>query len=232
MPETSTGGAGRVFEPTRWTVVLAARDRRALDALIALYWKPCYFYIRRSGHDVEEAKDLTQGFFTEFVERDFLRGVSREKGRFRTYLLTTLKHFLVNERERAHAKKRGGGRAPLRLDFDAAETQYGRAPVAKESVDRYFRRQWALAVLSRALDALARETDPRMFEALKPHLAGGPAYADTAQALGLSTTAVNNLIHKTRKRYRELLRAEVLPSVDDPERVEEELRDLLDAVKA
>lgn len=234
MGETSIGGSCRTFEPTLWTVVLRARghSREALEELLQAYWKPVYFYIRRWGESVENSKDLTQGFFAEFLERDFLKDVSREKGRFRTFLVTALRHFLINEAERVQAKKRGGGRELISLDFKGAETQYRHTPVAKENIDRIFKREWALTVLSRALEALGREMDAQTFEALKPHLAGGPAYAETAQKLGITTTELNNLIHKTRKRYRDLLKREVAGSVADPELVDEELKDLFEALKS
>lgn len=234
MKETSLGGARRSFEPTLWTLVLRAKDRsrEALAELLQSYWKPVYFYVRRWGAAAEDAKDLTQGFFTEFLERDFLKEVSRERGKFRAFLVTTLAHYISNQAKARRAKKRGGGKAPLSLDFDDAETQYVREPAAEENLDRYFQRQWALAVLSKALAALSREMDPPMFEAIKPHLAGGPAYEETAAKLGITKVALNNLIHRTRKRYREILRVEVAGSVADPALAEEELRDLFNAVKS
>lgn len=231
--ETTLGGARRSFEPTLWTLVLRAkgRSREALGELLRAYWKPVYFYVRRWGADVEEAKDLTQEFFAEFLRRDFLKDISKERGSFRAFLATALKHFLINQAKRARAGKRGGGRSPLSLDFEKAETQFARTPVAKEDLDRHFRREWALAVLNRTMEALSRELDAPTFEALRPHLAGGPAYAETAAKLDITVTEINNLIHRTRKRYRELLRAEVAGSVADPALVDEELRELFDSLK-
>ncbi|MBI2932331.1 MAG: sigma-70 family RNA polymerase sigma factor [Planctomycetes bacterium] len=235
MPEeTSIGGERDSFAPTLWTVVLRARGKspEALDELIRAYWKPVYFYARRHGSSVEDAKDLTQGFFADFLERDLLQGVAPEKGRFRAYLLTLLKHYLINAAEHARAGKRGGGKRALSLDFASAETQYAREPAAEETLDAYFRRQWAQTVLSRALDRLSAEMDARVFAALKPHLAGGPSYEETAKALGMPATQLNNLIHRTRKRYRELVRAEVAGSVADPSLVEEELAELFAALNS
>jgi RNA polymerase sigma-70 factor (ECF subfamily) len=232
--DTSIGGSKREFQATLWTVVLRAKDhsRDALEELIRTYWKPVYIFIRRWGYPSEEAKDLSQGFFAELLERDFLKGVSREKGRFRTFLLTVLKRYLINESERKRARKRGGGKAILSLDFTRAERDFSFMPEADETPERSFNRQWALEAMARALLALGREMEPGQFEALRPHLAGGPAYEATAATLGISVTRLNNLIHRTRKRYRDLLRAEIAGSLSDPAEADQEVRNLLDAVKS
>jgi RNA polymerase sigma-70 factor (ECF subfamily) len=231
--DTSMGGSKRGFQPTLWTVVLRAKEhsRDALEELITTYWKPVYVYIRRWGFPSEESKDLSQGFFADLLERDFLKGVSREKGRFRTFLLTVLKRYLINETERKRAQKRGGGRAPLSLDFTRAERDFTIMPTTDETPEKSFNRQWALEAMARALESLRQEMEPGTFEAIKPHLAGGPAYEETAKKLGMTVVRLNNLIHRTRKRYRELLRAEVAGSVTDPDLADEEVRNLLDAVK-
>lgn len=235
MPsDTTMGGSKRGFQATLWTVVLRAKEhsRDALEELIKIYWKPVYVYIRRWGYPSEESKDLSQGFFSELLERDFLRGVSPEKGRFRTFLLTVLKRYLINESERKRAQKRGGGKAVLSLDYSRAERDYTIMPTSDETPERSFNRQWALEAMSRALGALAKEMEPATFDAIKPHLAGGPAYESTAKKLGITVTRLNNLIHRTRKRYRDLLRAQVAGSVSDPSEADEEVRNLLDAVKS
>jgi len=235
MPgDTTMGGSKRGFQPTLWTMVLKAKDhsRDALEELIKIYWKPVYVYIRRWGYPSEEAKDLSQGFFSDLLERDFLRGVSPEKGRFRTFLLTVLKRYLINESERKRAQKRGGGRAILSLDYSRAERDYTIMPESEETPERSFNRQWALEAMSRALGALAKEMEPATFDAIKPHLAGGPAYEETARKLGITVTRLNNLIHRTRKRYRDLLRTQVSGSLNDPTDADEEVRNLLDAVKS
>jgi RNA polymerase sigma factor (sigma-70 family) len=234
MPgDTTMGGSKRNFQSTYWSLVLRARDheREALEELIGIYWKPVYVYIRRWGYPSEEAKDLSQGFFSDLLERDFLRGVAPEKGRFRTFLLTVLKRYLINESERKRAQKRGGGKALLSLDYQRAERDFTIMPTSDETPERSFNRQWALEAMSRALRALSSEMHAKTFEAVKPHLAGGPAYEATAKKLGISVTRLNNLIHRTRKRYRELLRAEVAGSVGSAEEADEEVRNLLDAVK-
>ena len=235
MPgDTTMGGSKRGFQATLWTVVLKAKDhsKEALEELIKIYWKPVYVYIRRWGYPSEEAKDLSQGFFSELLERDFLRGVSPEKGKFRTFLLTVLKRYLINESERKRAQKRGGGKPVLSLDYQRAERDYTIMPVSDETPERTFNRQWALEAMSRALGALAKEMDAETFNAIKPHLAGGPAYEETAKKLGITVTRLNNLIHRTRKRYRDLLRSLVAGSLHDPADADEEVRNLLDAVKS
>ncbi len=228
------GGVRSEFTPTLWSLVLQAREhsREALEKLLQAYWKPVYFFIRRRGTDVDEAKDLCQGFFTRFLERDSLKGVSREKGRFRSWLLAALKNYMINEAEREGAHKRGGGRSILSIDFRRAEIEFAVHPGTRETPERAFTRQWALSSMARALGALAAGMSPAEFEALKPHLAGGPAYGSTAERLGISPSQLNNLIHRTRKRYRELLRQEVAGSLSDPELIDQEVRDLLDAVKS
>lgn len=235
MPgDTTMGGSRRGFQPTLWTVVLKAKahHREALEELIKTYWKPVYVYIRRWGYPSEESKDLSQGFFSELLERDFLRGVSPEKGKFRTFLLTVLKRYLINESERKRAQKRGGGKPVLSLDYQRAERDFTIMPVSDETPERSFNRQWALEAMSRSLAALAKEMEPATFEAIKPHLAGGPAYEETARKLGITVTRLNNLIHRTRRRYRDLLRAEIAGSLSDASEADEEVRNLLEAVKS
>lgn len=232
--ETSIGGQERAFQPTLWTVVLQARggSRNALDDLCKAYWKPVYFYVRRWGASVEDAKDLTQGFFGEFLRRDFLRDVSREKGRFRNFLLTTLRHYLVTAAERARAQKRGEGKAPLSLDFLRAERDYLAEPAARETLDEYFRRQWALTILESALARLRTELPQDRFEALQSYLSPGdaPSYEATALKLGLDANALKSVLHRIRKRYRELIREEVRSAVETESEVETELRDLFEAL--
>ncbi len=225
--ETSMGGGRRAFEPTRWSLILQAKrgSRSALSDMLSIYWKPAYFYVRRWGTGVEDAKDLTQSFFAEFLRRDFLEGVARERGRFRSFLLTTLRHHLVNESETARAKKRGGGKAALPLDFADAEQRYR---ASKEAPEAAFNREWALTVLERALSALAREMPKDRFDALRAHLSPGeaPAYEETARRLDGTVTDVKNLLHGARKRYRELIREEVRCGVRDESEVDAEVRDL------
>jgi len=218
--ETKLGGDRRAFEPTLWTVVLRAKEgsRDALGSLISLYWKPVYFFLRHRGLDIDASKETTQGFFAHLLERDFLKSVGREKGKFRSFLLKALENYRIDDARKRSARKRGG----LTLDFDGAEKDLAAQAPGADSFDR----QWALAVVFRAMDALRDELGAATFETLKPHLAGGPSYQDTAAKLGISVTAVTNLIHRTRKRYRELVERELAPSVTDEASLQEELADL------
>lgn len=223
------------FQPTGWTVVLKAQDpaaperRAALETLIRTYWRPVYFFIRRRGIPIEEAKDLTQDFLSRLLDEDFFQNVSKEKGKFRTFLLASLTNHLSNEARHDRAQKRGGGKAPLSLDFEAAD---GRFPASPESPDATFRRQWALEVIDRALESLARDTAPALFEALKPHLAGGPSYEETARRLGIPVSRLTNQIHAFRRDFRECVRRQVAASVEDPAAVDGEIADLFNSLKA
>jgi DNA-directed RNA polymerase specialized sigma24 family protein len=210
MPEeTEIGGANQRFQPTAWTVVREAKDgsREAMERLIATYWKPVYFFVRRRGQDIEGAKDLTQSFFATALEKDFLNGVSAEKGKFRSYVLAALAHFLSNEYDRAHAKKRGGD-----FNFIEAEVELASADPTPEQA---FRAKWAIDLLARAMSRLRTETSPEDLALLT-----GKTRPD------LSATDRKNRLHRLRLRLRECLREEILPSVDRPEEVESEIREL------
>lgn len=225
--ETSIGGSRRNFKETAWTLVLKARDHKELGALIERYWKPCYFYIRRRNHDVEDAKDLTQGFFADLLERDALAAVTKSKGRFRSFLLACLDHYLSNEYDRRKAKKRGS--KPLSLDFEGAETEFAHSDC--ETPEKTYRRQWAVGVINRALEALKGEMGPR-FEMLREYITGGGGgrLREVAERLGLTESNVKVIIHRARRRYRDLLRAEVARTVDDRRDVDDELKDLFAAL--
>lgn len=244
MSDTSIGGPNRGFASTLWSVVLAARDpeapgrQEALRTLIEAYWKPVYFFVRRKGSDAETAKDLTQGFFAALLERNFLQYVRKDRGRFRSFLLTALEHFLADEHDRAQALKRGGGRRVFSLDYGSAEREL-REPAASESADGAFRRDWALRVLARALEALrtsfrgsGREEE---FEALRLHLSAGgdtpPSYADLARRLGISEQDVANRVHRARGAYREAILEVIRAYSETEEDAREELRDLLTAFR-
>jgi RNA polymerase sigma-70 factor (ECF subfamily) len=241
-PHASTGAPGGLFRPTLWTVVLRAKDpgapdrRDALERLFQAYWKPVYFLVRRT-RDTETARDLTQGFFTAFLEKDYLQYVDRGRGKFRTFLRVALDHFLADEHDRAHAQKRGGGKPALSLDFAKAETEVSREPATDEAPDRLFQRQWALEVIKRSLQALRAEFEASgrqaEFEALHHYLSAGgaqaPSHADLAQQLGLSASDVNNRVHRLKKRYRELILEEIRSYTETEEAAKEELRDLFSA---
>jgi RNA polymerase sigma factor (sigma-70 family) len=202
--ETATGGDNVRFQPTAWTVVRDARDgsRDALDRLIAVYWKPVYFFIRRRGHDVEAAKDLTQGFFGSLLEREFFGSVSADKGRFRSYLLGALNHFLSDEYDRSRARKRGA-----EFNFVQAEREL---PSTEPTPDQAFRSRWAQEILSRAMARLRGEVPPE----------------DLAL---LAVTDRKNRLFRLRARLKECIRQEILPSVDRAEDVDSEVRELFAA---
>ncbi len=233
-------GTGDIFAATRWSVVLAAQDpvrtKVALEELCRAYWYPLYAYVRRRGHSAEDAQDLTQAFFARLLEKNWLQAVAPEKGRFRAFLLVALKHFLANEWDKARARKRGGGAMPVVLE---AETRYQREPRDELTPDRLFDRQWALALLEIVLNRLGEEHDTpekrRLFEALRGTLTGDQpeaGYAAVARQLGVNEGAVKVAVHRLRKRYRELLRAEIAQTVSDPGQVADELRSLFAAVQA
>jgi RNA polymerase sigma-70 factor (ECF subfamily) len=232
------------FAPTRWTVVLAAsqRDgrgipasRAALEQLARAYWYPLYAYIRRRGRSPSDAEDLTQAFFSHLLERDVLAAADRDRGRFRAFLLTALKHFLINAHHRDHAAKRRPAKLlPLEAETRYAhDTRYGHEPADTLTPDRLFDRRWALLLLDQALADVATEYAARqqadLFDALKATLTApddAPAYADIADRLRLSEGAVKTAAHRLRRRYREALRSRIAATVDTPDTVDDEIRHL------
>jgi RNA polymerase sigma-70 factor (ECF subfamily) len=229
------------FHTTHWSVVLAARERddqtvarEALARLCSTYWYPLYAFIRRQGTAPAEAEDLTQEFFFRFLQRESLKGVSPAAGKFRSFLLACLKHFLINERERAHAQRRGGGVAPLPLAGGDGETQYLLEPADNLTPEVLFERRWALAVLDQALkrlaDDYARRNHAELFEALKGFLPGSQGGLDRAQVAarqGMSAGTLDVAIHRLKKRFGTMLREEVAQTVSSEAEVEEELRYLI-----
>jgi DNA-directed RNA polymerase specialized sigma24 family protein len=238
----STPAAGDIFATTHWTVVLAAGRRstpqadRALEELCGTYWYPLYAYVRRQGHSKEDAEDLTQGFFAGFLKRNYLGGVRSEKGRFRAFLLAALKHFLANEWDKAQRQKRGGGVAPLSLDWQGADTRYQIDPADQLSPDKLYDRAWAVTLLEQVITRLRAECviegKAGVFEQLKPFLMVGKGdipYAEAAGKLGLNEGAARVAVHRLRKRYRELLREEIAQTLSDPADLDEEMRALFKA---
>jgi len=236
-------GAGQ-FALTHWSVVLAAghsestHAQAALEQLCANYWHPIYFYVRRQGHSPADAQDLTQEFFARLLARNDLATVDRSKGRFRSFLLASLKHFLANEWDKAKAQKRGGGRVPLSIDGSAAENSYAFEPVENVTPEKLYERRWALALLQQVMSQLkaeyAREVKADVFEALKGTLTGEgrtAGYAQIAERLGSSEGAIKVAAHRLRRRYRELLRAEIANTVSGPAEIEEEVRALFAALE-
>jgi len=225
--------------------VLAAGRRHtpqsdgALEELCRTYWFPLYAYVRRRGHTKEDAEDLTQAFFARFLEKNHLEGLSAERGRFRAFLLASLKHFLINEWKKSQRLKRGGGEAPLSLDWQTADTKFQVAATAEPSPDKAFDREWALALLSKVIERLQKECEAdgkvKLFEQLKVFLTAGKsesAQAEVAKALGMEEGAVRVAIHRLRKRYRALLRDEIVQTLSDPAQADEEMRALFGAFSA
>jgi RNA polymerase sigma-70 factor (ECF subfamily) len=229
------------FGSTQWSLVLLARDAgnaqadEALAVLCQTYWYPLYGYIRRQGQSAEQAADLTQEFFLRFLEKDYLHTVDRERGRFRAYLLACCKHFLANERDRAAAQKRGGGQRTLSLNFAAADQRYQLEPADAVIPDRLYQRRWALTLLDQVLQDLEREyTDAgkaELFDHLRGTLQGERAgYAELGRQLAMSADAVKKAAQRLRQRYRELLRARIAATVEDPALVDDEIRELFAAL--
>jgi RNA polymerase sigma-70 factor (ECF subfamily) len=222
------------FHTTRWSLVIAApHSPEALAFLCQDYWQPLYGFVRRNGYDLHAAQDLTQAFFERLLDKNYLEAANRERGRFRSFLLASLKHFLANERKAARAQKRGGGAAHLSIDFQRAEEAYLAEPADERTAEQIFEQQWAVLLLERVLARVAEDFDrtgkTAEFAQLKDCLAAGQAhrpYAEIAAELGTSEAAVKMAVHRLRKRYRELLREEVALTVVDADDVEDELRQL------
>jgi RNA polymerase sigma-70 factor (ECF subfamily) len=234
------------FPTTRITLIEAARGERtpeahdALAILCSTYWYPIYAYIRRLGYRAEDAEDLTQGFFARVLEKQYLRAFERERGRFRSFLLGALKHFVANERDWARAQKRGGLSATLPLDsvIHEAEQRYRLEASPDLSPDKVFARQWAIALLNRVHQRLQAEAEREgkgpQFARLKSRItADEDDLGYRAMALELNTTegAVKVTVHRLRRRFRDLLREEISQTVETPEDVGAELRELLAALR-
>jgi RNA polymerase sigma factor (sigma-70 family) len=228
------------FATTHWSVVLAAGDSKsprtceALEKLCLTYWYPLYAYVRRSGHSPEDAQDLTQEFFARLLEKKYLKLADQERGKFRGFLLTSLRHFLVNEWEKARTAKRGGGRTLLPLDEELAESRYLAEPSTYLSPDKMYEKRWAITVLEQVLARLRQESvaagKGELFELLKDFLWGDKNLASQTEIgaqLGLSASAVKSAVHRFRLRYRDLLRSEIANTVARAGDIDEELRYLV-----
>lgn len=227
------------FATTHWSLVLRAGDTHspqsmaALERLCRTYWFPLFAFIHRWGHSEEDAKDLTQKFFASLLARNDFRTVNASKGRFRTFLLVSLTHFLSNERDRAHATKRGGGQTAISFDEMTPEQWRRYEPATNLSPDQLFDQRWAMTLLSAGLKRLEAEMfaagKQQQFQALKAFLTNEPAegeYAAVAHRIGGTNQSVAVAVHRLRQRYRELVRAEVAQTVSSPLEVEEEMRHL------
>lgn len=236
--------SGARFAATRWSIVLAAADdragtesRRALEELIQAYWFPLYAFVRRQGEAPDAAEDVVQEFFARLLEKKYLAQVDRSKGKFRSFLLAAVKHFLSKERDKLRAQKRGGGRVVIALDALNAEARYAIEPADDMTPERLFERQWALTVLDQVLGRLRTEYaeggKARLYEAIEPCLTQGARAVDyglVSRELGMTEGAVRVAVHRLRRRYRDLLRAEIAQTVGSPEKVEEEISYLLNCL--
>jgi len=228
-----------MFTTTHWSVVLDAgrgdspQASAALARLCQIYWYPVYIFVRRLGHGPEDAKDLTQEFFFRLVEKDYLSGLDRQTGKFRSFLLVVLKRFLANEWDRANRQKRGGGRKIVSLDEVDTELRYLNEPVDDRTPEKLFEQRWALAVLEQVINRLQAEMaeagKAELFRELKNFLGGdggGSSYAEVAARLQMNEGALRVAVHRLRRRYREILREEIASTVATPEQIEDEIRHL------
>lgn len=232
-----------VFATTHWSVVLAAGDESspqieaALTRLCQTYWLPVYAFVRKRGHSPEQAQDFTQGFFANFLEKQHVAKAARERGRFRSFLMTSVENYLRNEHDRAQAQKRGGGRQLISLDEQDAEARYLCEPVTEADPAKTFEQRWAATLLNTVLTRLQAEFGATgrgdLFEALQAHLWGdaeSTPYPELAERFGLTLANVKITAHRLRQRYRELLREEIAHTVALPSQIDDEIRHLMQVV--
>jgi len=235
-------GGGGVFRTTQWSMVLNAGSddsivaAAALEQLCQRYWYPLYACVRRSGYSHHDAADMTQSFFARVIEKKTFTGVEPGAARFRSFLLTTLKHFMINEWQSANRLKRGGGKQIISLD-EKADELYRAEPSHNATPDKLFEKRWALSVVETGLGKLRAEfvasEKPALFDMLKPALSGEKierGYADVANEFGLSESAVKVAVYRMRKRFGDLLRAEVAETIRDPADIDDEVRYLISAL--
>ncbi len=242
----SASGSDR-FRTTSWSMVLAARDKpvgtdstdwhESLESLCGTYWYPLYAFLRRKGYSPDDSQDLTQDFFATLIEKDFLKAIDPERGRFRWFMMDAIKKFAASWNAAQSAQKRGGDRKILSLEFEKGENRYQREPVDGWTAEKLFDRRWALALLDNAMSTLQEQYratgKQRHFEALKIFLtpdSSPPAYADVAQELDLSLTAVKVAIHRLRDKYREVVLQQVADTLDNNELLEDEFDRLLNSI--
>jgi RNA polymerase sigma-70 factor (ECF subfamily) len=231
------------FATTRWSLVAAAAGResppaqQALAQLCQAYWYPLYAFVRRRVGSVEQSQDLTQAYFAWLLEKNTVALADPQRGRFRAFLLASLKNFLANEWEKQRTQKRGGGRTVLSLDFEAGESRFRLEPADQLTPERLFEKQWALTLLENVLCELRQEHAAaeklHQFETLKPFLGGSAGgYSQAAAQLGMSENAARVAAHRLRQRYKELLRAQIAHTVASPDEVDDEIRRLFDVLGA
>jgi RNA polymerase sigma-70 factor (ECF subfamily) len=242
MPSAGSHESGR-FHTTCWSLVVAAAKLpgvsadAALAKLCQLYWYPIYAFVRRRGYAQEDAKDLTQEFFSRVLEKNYLEDADPSRGRFRSFLLAAVRHFLANEWNRQRTQKRGGGMLTIELDSQTAEGRYRAEPADPENPEKLYERQWALALLDQVMASLREKyvLDGRLddFEKLSPLLTGTAQlpYANLAQQWNTSEGAVKVAVHRIRKRYRALLRQKIGETVIDPADIDDEIRFLISSLE-
>lgn len=236
---------GGWFVSTHWSVVLAAKNGQspqageALEKLCRTYWPPLYAFLRREGHGEAEAKDLTQEFFLRMIERDFLQHLRHQRGKFRSFILTFLKNFLLEQRGKASAQKRGGGKAILSLEQITEEGSFLKEPVDHLSPDQVFERRWAQTVFQAALNRLrdeyvetGRGTFFDLLKDFQPRQPGSPSYAEIGERFGMTEAAVKSAMQRMRQRHREILREEIAHTVTSPAEIDEEIQHLREALAA
>jgi RNA polymerase sigma factor (sigma-70 family) len=229
---------------THWSVILRAGDgsspdaQQALETLCRAYWYPLYAYLRRQGRDAPAAEDLTQGFFAHLLDKERLRTVQQREGmRFRSWLLTSLRHYVTSEWRRGYAQRRGGGQSPISIDADEAEQRYHDEPADPTDPEKLFERKWAMELLNRVLTLLknnyASKGKQALFAELSPFIMGGDDLAsqrDIGKRLGMAASHVGVAVSRLRHRYHELLRAEIAHTVATREEIEDELRHLCSTI--
>jgi RNA polymerase sigma factor (sigma-70 family) len=237
--QPSEAPPARDFATTHWSVVLAAgqdspKTDQALETLCRAYWYPLYAFVRRQGYNPPDAQDLTQAFFARLLEKKYLGLADPDRGRFRSFLLSALKHFLVNEWEKARVQKRGGGFRFISLDSETAETRYQFEPAHELTPEKIFERRWAMTLLERVMaklrEAYAAAGKAQLFDQLKPALLGEKSslpYAALATQMNMTEGSVKIAVHRLRQQYRALFRSEVADTVAQPGEVEEELRHIV-----
>jgi RNA polymerase sigma factor (sigma-70 family) len=237
-------GGQRHFATTRWSIVLAAGAnmssagaREALATLCETYWYPLYGFLRSRGYSAEDAQDLTQAFFVRVLEKHTIGHADPARGRFRSFLLTSLKNFAANEHDKQLAGKRGGGVPIVSLELEGAEGRFQLEPPSDETPERIFDRRWALTLLDRVMSRLkaegVRAGKTSQFEGLKTYLTGDQpqlTYAQTASELGISEGAAKVAVHRLRRHFRDLVRDEIAQTVSSPEEIDDELRHLWSSV--
>ncbi len=228
--------APRWFTTTHWSVVLTAIEERspqaaaALEKLCRTYWYPLYAYVRRKGYDAHDSQDLTQEFFARLLARNYLSVADRNRGKFRSFLLGSLEHFLAREWTKAHAQKRGGGQSLFSLDEDDAENRYRMESALELTPDKIFDRRWATTLLEQAMTRLREnyvgDDKANLFARLEVYLTGNApenSYAEIGASLNMSDGALKVAVHRLRQRFGELVRAEIAQTVAAPDEIDEEL---------